>query len=538
MKTKKDNVKATKDLAQLIGDGPMLGLIVTALSVLVIGLFGCGGGGNSPGSTVAVQISPSSTTLAPGGAKTFAATVTGTSDTAVTWACDAGNVDQAGDYFAPTLVGTYTVTATSVANTHVKATAIVTVSQTDSVVVTISPVSQTTSIGGQIQFAATVTGSSNTAVTWSTTLGQISSNGLFTAPNAASTCIVTAKSVASPTSTASATVNVVGSNVQITPQSASIGTNQSVQFSATVSNQTNQAVTWSTTGGTISASGLYHAGETAGTYMVKATSVADPTISAVVQVTVNAISVAVTPNPVTIVTGQTQQFNAKVTGAVSGGVSWATTAGTISASGLLTAPSTAQTITVTATSTIDPTKAGTSTVTVLAPSTFFYDFNNGVPGVWTPTTNETTPSGVKFLGRINGTNSAQLVLDNLTTHSSLTVTFDLFVIGNWAGISGSNTLGVSIGGTNAFSQSFSDIKDDNQSYPDGGSYAPGNGSTGENTLGYTSDPAILYNDTTYHITCTATHTASSVTVIFTGNLTGTVSQMAWGLKNVKIVANP
>jgi len=112
------------------------------------------------------------------------------------------------------------------------------------------------------------------------------------------------------------------------------------------------------------------------------------------------------------------------------------------------------------------------------------------------------------------------------------------VIGAWGGIPSTSTLGVTIGGTSAFTQSFSNVLDVLQSYPLSGSNAPGTGSTGENTLGYTSDPAILYNDTTYHITCSAAHTASSVTIVFTGNLTGTLTQMAWGLKNVQVTANP
>jgi hypothetical protein len=540
VKKKTNNERRLGETTAWIDRISLWGLVITALTMLTLCLAGCGGGGggSSSGFSTSVQISPSSVTLAPGGAKTFSATVSGSSNTAVVWTCDAGTIDQAGDYFAPTLAGTYTVTATSSANAAVKATAKVTVSQSSNVVVAISPTTKTVALSGQIQFSSTVTGTTNNAVKWSTTLGSISTAGLFTAPSAAATVTVTATSVASPSASASATITVVSSNVQITPAIATIGTNQSVQYSATVSNQTNQAVTWSATGGAISSSGLFHAGESAGTYTITAKSVADPTSSGSVSVTVNAIAVTVTPNPVTVVTGQTQQFSAKVTGATGGGVTWTTSAGTISSAGVLTAPSTAQTVTVTATSTADPSSTGTSTVTIVTPSTFFYDFNSGVPGVWTPTTNETTPSGVKFLGRIAGTNAAQLVLDGLTTHSTITLTFDLFVIGAWGGITDTNTMGVTIGGTSAFLQSFSNQTSLLQSYPLSGSNAPGTGSTGENTLGYTSDPAILYNDTTYHITCNVAHTASSVTIVFTGNLTGTLAQMAWGLKNVQVTANP
>src|SRR6185369_12108317 len=65
-------------------------------------------------------------------------------------------------------------------------------SQTQSVSVAISPASAALQIGGSQQFSVTVTGSSNTAVTWSATNGTISNSGLYTAPSAAGTYTVTA----------------------------------------------------------------------------------------------------------------------------------------------------------------------------------------------------------------------------------------------------------------------------------------------------------------------------------------------------------
>jgi len=56
------------------------------------------------------------------------------------------------------------------------------------VTVTVTPPDPTTNTGGQIQFSATVTGTSNTNVTWSVSAlnnqnpGGITANGLFTAP--------------------------------------------------------------------------------------------------------------------------------------------------------------------------------------------------------------------------------------------------------------------------------------------------------------------------------------------------------------------
>ncbi len=507
--------------------------------LLMIGiLLGCGGSGGTNSTEVTVQITPSSTTLAARGLKTFIATVSGSTNSDVTWTCQGGSIDQSGNYTAPAVAGTATVTATSVSNPSVKAVAQITVTASSVVTVAISPTTASITPGGKVQFSATVSGSTNPAVTWSTTLGSIDSNGLFTAPNVASTCTVKATSVADATAFAKVTVSVSTIAVQVTPITPTLGTNQMVQFSASISNLVDQRVTWSATGGTITATGLFHAGETGGTYSVTATSVGHPSSATTVPVIVNSINVFVTPTPVTVVIGQTQQFASNVTGATTSAVTWTTSSGSISSTGLFTAPATAGTVTVTATSSADPSRTGTSTVTVVSPSTYFYDFNSGVPGVWTPSTNEATPNGVKFLGRMSGANTAQLVLASLTTHSSLTVSFDLYVIGAWAGISNSSTLGVSIGGTSAFNQSFSNILGDTQSYPLSGTNAPATGSYEQNTLGYTSDPAILYNDSSYHLTCTLAHTGSTVTIVFAGNLTGTLSQMAWGLKNVRITANP
>ena len=57
-------------------------------------------------------------------------------------------------------------------------------------------------------------------------------------------------------------------------------------FTATVTGTTNTAVTWSASGGTIGTDGSYHAPATGGGYVVRATSVADPTRSATATVMV------------------------------------------------------------------------------------------------------------------------------------------------------------------------------------------------------------------------------------------------------------
>jgi hypothetical protein len=100
---------------------------------------------------------------------------------------------------------------------------IVSQSGTSSVSVSMSPTSAALSTSQTQQFTATVTGSSNTAVTWAvngvtggnSTIGTISANGLYTAPSAVpgpAGVTVTATSQADTTKSASAAVTISAQN--------------------------------------------------------------------------------------------------------------------------------------------------------------------------------------------------------------------------------------------------------------------------------------------------------------------------------------
>jgi hypothetical protein len=103
------------------------------------------------------------------------------------------------------------------------------------VTVQVSPADPSVAPGGKVQFAAVVSNTSNTAVTWSASAGSISATGLFTAPgnNTAKSITVTASSVADSAAQASAAVTIsnsvftittssVPSAVEATPYSASL----------------------------------------------------------------------------------------------------------------------------------------------------------------------------------------------------------------------------------------------------------------------------------------------------------------------------
>jgi hypothetical protein len=76
------------------------------------------------------------------------------------------------------------------------------------------------------------------------------------------------------------------------------------------------------------------------------------------------LPLTVTPSAATLAPGATAQFSAKSGNATDSTVAWAATAGSISAGGLYTAPSTPGTYTVAATDVNDPARSGTATVTV------------------------------------------------------------------------------------------------------------------------------------------------------------------------------
>jgi hypothetical protein len=213
-------------------------------------------------STVAVSVLPVSASVAMGQRVTLTPTVTNTSDTSVTWGvngiangnatvgqicqqasspCAAPTGAGAGsvDYVAPATAPTsnpVTVTVTSAADTSKSASALITISSVhETVEVSISPVYAFVppSGGGAStrQFFATVTGTTNTNVTWSvqsgvagqgcsgTACGSINSAGLYSAPTTApspNAVQVTATSQANSGESASATVAITsGPTIQV-----------------------------------------------------------------------------------------------------------------------------------------------------------------------------------------------------------------------------------------------------------------------------------------------------------------------------------
>jgi Galactose oxidase, central domain/Kelch motif len=163
---------------------------------------------------VSVTVSPDPATVFLGATQAFTATVTAT-NTAVTWSVQegaaGGSIDSQGNYTAPQVIGTYHVIATSLADKTKSGSATITVPP---VAVSISPTADTLGPNSQRTFVATVTGTTNTTVTWMITEGAAGGtvvDGSYTAPAKQGTFHVVATSVADPTKSATATVTGVAS---------------------------------------------------------------------------------------------------------------------------------------------------------------------------------------------------------------------------------------------------------------------------------------------------------------------------------------
>jgi len=225
-----------------------------------LGALGCG---SSSSTTVAITVTPTTASVITNRTQQFTGSVTGNSNTAVTWtlACatdvtanTCGTIDATGLYTAPatiptttsngttTAAPTVTITGTAQADTSKTATATLTIITGISIVLT--PINATVGTGEFFQFAATVYNpgcniTSNPTcenVTWSlsttlTGIGTIgSTTGVYTAPTSVpvpSTVIITATSVADTSVTATATVTVVTASTptvtSVSPNTTALG---------------------------------------------------------------------------------------------------------------------------------------------------------------------------------------------------------------------------------------------------------------------------------------------------------------------------
>jgi hypothetical protein len=287
-------------------------------------------------------------------------------------------------------------------------------------------------------------------VNGNSSVGTITGSGAtitYTAPATAGSHTVVATSQADATESASAVVTVAGPvAISISPSKASVLTNDTQQFTATVQNTSDTALTWTVDGvvdgnssvGVISGSGetiTYTAPATAGSHTLIATSQADSTKSASVTVTVTAISISISPSKSSVLTNATQQFTATVKNTSNTGVVWTVdgvlggnnSSGTIAGTGTTvtyTAPATAGPHTVTATSAADTSKFANAAVTVTVPlpvsisiSPITTSILPNAPQQFTAFVQNTSNTGVTWMvdGNLGGNSTVGTITGTATT---------------------------------------------------------------------------------------------------------------------------
>lgn len=226
-------------------------------------LWGCGSS-NSSSSGTSISISPTSVTITVSTTQQFTAKVQNASNSGVTWQVNSvnggnsqfGTISTSGLYTAPATIppsGSVTITAISAADSGETATATVTFAAP----IVVSPSSASVEATMTQQFTATVSFSSNKSVNWqvngvgggNSTVGTISSSGLYTAPNVPPTpnsVTVTAIAQADSSHTASAAVTVTPPPIVISPTSATVAAAAQQSFTATILSNTVHP-TWAVT---------------------------------------------------------------------------------------------------------------------------------------------------------------------------------------------------------------------------------------------------------------------------------------------------
>ncbi len=168
-----------------------------------------------------------------------------------------------------------------------------------------------------------------------------------------------------------------------------------------------------------------------------------------------------------------------------------------------------------------------------------------------------TPLGQRgFLGPFADADAVQLELSDLPSHTQVTVSFDLFVIGSWDGndlTEGDDRWKFDAAGVGTLlDTTFSNVSNYlgntyNQSYPDmtgGGNHPPRTGSSEVNTLGYdAADPARLPGDSqfvamdaVYRLSFTFAHATTDLTLDFVALLEDQLGDdfEEWGLDNIVV----
>ena len=335
--------------------------------LLVASFLGCAGlvgPPQPPPSNITVTVAPATASVLLGEARTFTATVSNTTNTAVTWivsgsgcsgaAC--GTVDSSGTYTAPQILTappSISLTAISVADPFTSGTGTITVISSFSLAVA-GPSS--VNAGNTATYTATLTPASNSnpsrVISWrvagtgctGAACGTISSSGVYTAPSlppVPATVQIIATPQADPSKATAVPVSIFpGIGVSVSPTAASVALGSAQAFQATVTGAQDATVTWDVNGvvGGNSTVGLILNSQTApdnttytapltlpagGSVIVHARSNADPSVSASATITfTSTINVTLSPSTAMLAVSHRQTFTVQVNNTLNQNVAW------------------------------------------------------------------------------------------------------------------------------------------------------------------------------------------------------------------------
>jgi hypothetical protein len=389
----------TSGLAATLGPG------TTTIGISLGGVTSTASLTVTPAALLSIAISPQTPVIAIGATQQFTATGTysdgSTQDltSVVTWSSSDATIaiisNNVGSCGLATSSGQGTVTITA-AFQNIFSSTNLSVEQLSSIAVT--PPSISIAVGYTEQFTAIATyGDGSTqditaSATWSSSspnIAAVNSSGLATGLLAGATTVSASSGLV--TGSAVLTVNSpVPVSLMIAPANPTVFVGAPQQFTATLifsdgsSMDVTTAVSWSSSSpavASVSSTGLA-AGLAGGSSTLQATWGANA-LTATTGMTVSLPTVSITPSVASMAVSATAQFNATVIGSANQNVTWSVdvaaggnpSLGTISSSGLYTAPPMIGSHTVTAVAQANSASLGTATLTVgslvAVPNTFF-----------------------------------------------------------------------------------------------------------------------------------------------------------------------
>lgn len=201
----------------------------------------------------------------------------------------------------------------------------------------------------------------------------------------------------------------------------------------------------------------------------------------------------------------------------------------------------------TATPTPNPTQAAMAANMQLI---YQNDFDGVINAEWSKTVRDVSPNNHGFLGQF-GNDDVILSLTDLPEHTSISLSFDLYIIRSWDGNSvqsGSTVIGPDTwdlnvaNGSTLLHTTFSNgdpLQNARQAYPNpypGGNQPARTGAADNSSLGYNFRTAE-YTDSTYQLTFDFAHSTSTLELHFSASGLQLLDDESWGIDNVEIYMN-